>query len=237
MDDVSRTLRDVFVAAYRPYLTELLLARGWPVVSEAIAVGEADLGTALDALLSLHYREQRRAPLELFQEAMIAPNDALAAAGVEAPVRDSIAEAALPGDMYDLAPASSAVLGDDAWRAHLAWGVAKAAAITRPAVALLSSNLLDVDRIEHAVQPLGFRVEKIGSLDGIHDQAAVFVDLEHASADAVIERAAVLGKKVVAFGPHVDDLAFMRARSLGAAEAVPRSRFFSDPGSFLPQYA
>jgi hypothetical protein len=36
---------------------------------------------------------------------------------------------ALPGDVYDLAPASSRDLGEEVWEAHLRWGAAKAAAL------------------------------------------------------------------------------------------------------------
>ena len=43
----------------------------------------------------------------------------------------TIAEAALPGDVYDLAPASTRDLGDEVWALHLAWGAAKAAAFKR----------------------------------------------------------------------------------------------------------
>ena len=230
-------LRDALVAAYRPHLVRILAARGWPGVADAIAAGEQQLCESLDGLLAQSHREQRRGPLELFQEAMAPPNAALAEAGIEPPRRDPIAVAALPGDAYDLAPASSAVLGEEAWRAHLAWGAAKAAEVTRPVVGVFSANLLDVDRIEQAVGRRGYRVERIASAEGVRDQAVVFVDLEHPAADGVIRSAAERGVRVVAFGPHVDDLALLRARSLGAAEAVPRSRFFRDPGSFLPHYA
>lgn len=237
MDDASAALRDALIAAYRPHVSRTLAVRGWPEVAEAIATGERDLRESLDGLLRRPYREQRRAPLELFQEAMAAPNAALAAAGVAPPRRDPAAAAALPGDGYDLAPASSAALGEEAWRAHLAWGAAKAAEVTRPVAGVLSANLLDVDRIEQAAGTRGYRVERIGSQEGVHHQAVVFVDLEHPAADGVVRSATERGVRVVAFGPHVDDVAMARARSLGATEAVPRSRFFRDPGSFLPHYA
>jgi hypothetical protein len=47
--------------------------------------------------------------------------------GCEPVTRDPVAVNALPGDVFDLAPASSAVLGEDVWRAHLQWGAEKAA--------------------------------------------------------------------------------------------------------------
>jgi hypothetical protein len=58
------------------------------------------------------------------------PTRALAEAGTPPVRRDPAAVAALPGDLYDLAPASSRPLGDAAWEAHMAWGAAKAAAMT-----------------------------------------------------------------------------------------------------------
>src|SRR3972149_8314345 len=166
-------LRDALVAAYRPHLVRILAARGWPGVADAIAAGEQQLCESLDGLLAQSHREQRRGPLELFQEAMAPPNAALAAAGIEPPRRDPIAGAALPGGAYDLAPASSAVLGEEAWRAHLARGAAKAAEVTRPVAGVFSANLLDVDRIEQAVGRRGYRVERIASAEGGRGQAGV----------------------------------------------------------------
>jgi len=40
---------------------------------------------------------------------------------------------------------------------------------------------------------------------------------------------------VVAFGPHVDDLALVRAGALGADRALPRSRFFKGIADLLPR--
>jgi hypothetical protein len=57
------------------------------------------------------------------------PTDALTGADVAPVVRDDVTVAAMPGDRFALAPASSSELGDDAWRAHLAWGAEKASAI------------------------------------------------------------------------------------------------------------
>ena len=39
---------------------------------------------------------------------------------------------------------------------------------------------------------------------------------------------------VEAFGPHVDDLALVRARTLGAADALTRSAFFRNLARLLP---
>lgn len=134
MMDPGRVLSEALVRAYRPHVLRILETRGWtvgPGMAEAIDTGEAWLSETLGDLLSRPYREQRRGPLEVFQEAMRYPTEALSSAGVEPVDRDPAAEAAIPGDVYDLAPASSAMLGEQVWQAHLAWGAAKAAAITQ----------------------------------------------------------------------------------------------------------
>ncbi|HEY5727136.1 MAG TPA: hypothetical protein VIV08_00850, partial [Acidimicrobiia bacterium] len=49
----------------------------------------------------------------------------------------------------------------------------------------------------------------------------------HPAALEVIARIAAAGVKVVAFGPHVDAAALDAATEAGAAESLPRSRFFA----------
>ncbi|HAX81994.1 MAG TPA: hypothetical protein DCY40_05465 [Actinobacteria bacterium] len=236
MDDTARILRDRLVEAYTPYLDGVLAARDWPADAAAMRAGEDWLRDALDGLLALPYAEQQRTPLELFQEAMAAPNAALAAQDVAAPARDPVVAAALPGDVYDLAPASSAVIGEEVWRAHLEWGAAKAAAVTRPVVALLAANLLDRDRIERAMVARGYRLEPIRTPDRVRGHAVVLVDLTDAAAEATIAAAAGEGIRVIAFGPHVDEFAMVRARSLGATAAMARSQFFHDLEGLLPPF-
>ena len=134
MMDPGRVLAEALVRAYRPHVLRAVEARGWtvgPEMAVAIDSGEAWLSETLGDLLAQPFREQRRGPLEVFQEAMRYPTEALSSAGVEPVHRDPTAEAAIPGDVHDLAPASSAMLGEQVWQAHLAWGAAKAAAITQ----------------------------------------------------------------------------------------------------------
>ena len=131
----ARALRDALARVYRPWLLHLLETRGWaiaPVVSNAIDEGERWLSDALEGLLSQAFQDQRRGPLEVFQESMRFPTRALAELDVEPVDRDEAAVRAIPGDVFDLAPASSAMLGEEVWRAHLAWGAAKAAAMRQP---------------------------------------------------------------------------------------------------------
>lgn len=98
----------------------------------ALEQGREWLAGALEELLSLPFREQRRGPLEIFQEAMRFPTACLQRADVEPAQRDPVKSSALPGDIYDLAPASSRDLGEEVWVVHLAWGAAKARAIMSP---------------------------------------------------------------------------------------------------------
>lgn len=116
---------------YMPYVGARLRGLGVDPEEFAVELDEAKqaLGEALRTLLALPYREQRRGPLELFQEAMAVPTEILVRLQTDPPSRDAIAQAALPGDVYDLAPASSRALGEDVWAVHLSWGATKAAAI------------------------------------------------------------------------------------------------------------
>lgn len=231
MERLAAGLHRAFLDDFRPYLESLLVTRGWPFIPEAVEAAVARLDITLSELLARPFAEQRRGPLEVFQEAMEGPNQALAAAGVEAPGRDPAAVAALPGDVYDLAPASSQDLGEAAWSAHVAWGAAKAAAV-RPVLLALASNLLDLDRIEGIAGSVGYRLARLPQ-GGAETSRQAVVDLEHPDADRVIADLAAAGVKVFAFGPHVDDLAMVRARTLGADAVEPRSRFFNRLGPWL----
>lgn len=127
--EVSLRLMEALVAAYPAHVRSRLPAE--PAgLDEALAQGSEWLGATLADLLSRPFVDQRRGPLEVFQEAMRYPTRCLAAAGAEPVVRDPVAEEALPGDVYDLAPASTRDLGEEVWLAHLRWGAAKAAAVT-----------------------------------------------------------------------------------------------------------
>ncbi|MDX1449483.1 MAG: hypothetical protein R3246_10535 [Acidimicrobiia bacterium] len=123
-------LAEALVFAYRPHVERRLAERGLTIdVSPAIDAGEQWLAEALADLLDRPFSEQSRGPLEVFQEAMRFPTAALSDAGVEPVDRDEVTANALPGDVYDLAPASSRDLGEEVWRAHLLWGARKARAL------------------------------------------------------------------------------------------------------------
>jgi hypothetical protein len=222
----AERLAGALVAVYRPYVLERMAELGLEEpdgLEAALQEGEAWLRANLGELLALPFGEQRRGPLEVFQEAMRFPTAALEAAGASSRPRDPTAEAALPGDRYDLAPASSRALGEEVWRAHLVWGAAKAGAIkrppTRPAM-VHTDNLLDRTRIEAAMRAAGYAPG-----DGADPVVAV-VDLESKSGLETVRALAGRGVRVVAYGPHVDRAALERATRAGAALALPRSQLF-----------
>lgn len=135
MTSESETLRNALCDVYRPWVAHVIEARGWSVsdaMTDTLVAGEAWLRDELDTLLAQPYNQQRRGPLELFQEAMRFPTEVLAEEGHDPIEREAAVVNALPGDIFDLAPASSAQLGDAVWQAHLRWGAAKAAAIVKP---------------------------------------------------------------------------------------------------------
>jgi hypothetical protein len=236
----SEMLRAAMVAAYAPYLERVLAERGLggTDLGPAVDEGTAWLDATLGELLGRPFHEQGRGPLEVFQEAMRFPTAALEEAGAEPAARDAGAAAALPGDGYDLAPASSQALGASVWEAHLAWGAAKARSF-RPAIGLLSRDLMDSSKVEPVVREAGFRLvawRDIAEMESGHERvAAGFVDLAHPDADEAIRRLSGDGIRTIGYGPHVDDLAMMRARTLGAADALPRSAFFRALADLLPR--
>jgi hypothetical protein len=183
------------------------------------------------------------------------PTAALEAIGAEPIDRDPVDMAVLPRDRYGLAPAGSQDLGEAVWRAHLAWGIAKAEGVagmvpaaasqgpTRPVAALVGMDLMDRSKIEAAAHAAGYELSVLRNPAAIAAAIAdrppvvVFVDLTHRSADEAIRQFGDAGVRAVAYGPHVDDIALMRARSLGAVDAVPRSRFFRDLSRWFPALA
>lgn len=135
MTPVAAELACALVTAYAPFVRDKVARLGLeasPGLEGAIGEGSRWLETALPDLLGRPFASQDRGPLELFQEALRFPTAVLEQAGHQAVPRDELVANALPGDLFDLAPASSNDLGEAAWRAHLAWGASKAAAMTRP---------------------------------------------------------------------------------------------------------
>ncbi len=168
----------------------------------------ARLDEALRALLSQPFAEQRRTPGEVF--------------------RDAVAAAGLP----------EAPMGDEVREAHLAWGVAKAQALTAPVVVYVGNDLMDRSKIAAAAGGAGLSLVAAADRDALPDNALrAFVDLAAPGADDAIRALRQAGVTTIGFGPHVDDVALVRARSLGADDALPRSVFFRRLPSLMPARA
>lgn len=243
MDDPARNLVTALISVFASYvggrLEELDLDRP-PSFDDALARGEPWLRENLEDLLGLPFRLQRRGPLEVFQEAMRFPTYALAAAGVSVVPRDPGSVAALPGDVYSLAPASSRQLGEEVWMAHLAWGAAKAEAMSRTrVVGLLSGDLMDRSRIAPLVEQSGAQLiawknQVAGTERNAEDHPdLVLVDLSVPGSLQAIEAWVQAGVRVIAFGPHVDREALQKARQIGADQVLARSVFFEKLGELL----
>ena len=136
MNSTASDLVEALVEAYAPYVRARVARLDLdvpPGFEDAIEEGTRWLEAALPDLLDRPFASQDRGPLELFQESLRFPTAALLQAGYQAVPRDELVANALPGDLFDLAPASSNDLGEPAWRAHLTWGASKAAALAGPA--------------------------------------------------------------------------------------------------------
>ena len=230
----------------------------------SLGIDTADVADSVEVgnrWLAGHYRDQQelppadqdRSPLELFQAACAFPTERLDALGVERLERDPIVASALPGDVYALAPASSQELGDDVWRLHVAWGVAKASIVasvvprpveperTTVGVAVVSANLMDRTRMVDTATGLGLSSVAWRNPGAVQAGLAstspvvVFLDLEHAMADDILRMLVTEDHRVIAYGPHVDDVALARAGSLGASEVLPRSRLFKRLQDWMPR--
>ena len=109
----------------------------------------------------------------------------------------------------------------------------------RARAGLLSADAGDRLRVEAGLAGTGYRLESWEAFEQVVRGIAAgpvvaFIDLAHPQADCCIEALAASGNRVVAYGSEVDDLAVIRARSLGAADAVPRDRLLRAPADWLP---
>ena len=245
MDALGSALHSAFVGGFRPYLNAIFQERGLPeIAADSVDHAEIWLDEALRNLLEVPFPEQRRSPLEIVQQAMTGITEALMAAGASKVLRDPVTVAALPGDVYGIAPASSAALGEEAFQAHIAWGVAKAQALaplvsgTGRGVAVVSSDLMDISRFEEAANGVGMQIRVWGKKDGNDPKPVVaFVDLTHPAAEEAIRGFTDENVRVIAYGPHVDEDALARAGLLGASVVLPRSRLFKSIAEYLPRIA
>jgi hypothetical protein len=255
MSPEAARLRQALVEAFPGYMHRMIEERGLPEdpsVESAVAEGRDWLAEALDVLLGRPAVKQDRSPMQLFREALRIPTTALDQLGVAPVDRDPVDVALFPEDRYGFAPAGSQDLGEEPWRAHVEWGIAKAETVAgmvptvsseppgRPVSALVGMDLMDRSKIEAAAHLAGYNLTVLRNPAAVvaaiveRPPAVAFVDLTHRSADEAIRRLGDAGVRTIAFGPHVDDIALIRARSLGANDAVPRSRFFRDLSRWFP---
>jgi hypothetical protein len=236
VDPRSRALEREITLALPGLLSVRVEAAGADPIQleEAISHAVAEAGEGLRSLLARPFDRQPETPLEVVRRALEPLTTAMAAAGIEPPERDDEQARVVPEDPYGLAPASAGELGEGALEASLAWGLAKTAALTRPLLLVVSSNLMDASRFEGPAAAAGYRLEVRSDTASSVTPLVAFIDLEHERADDSIRRLADDGVRVVAYGPHVDDHALVRAMALGAMAAEPRSRMFRDPSQYLP---
>ena len=240
-----------FVQAYPGWVRRHLPGVEAAALTEAIETGREWLEHELRTVLRRPFAEQRRGPLEIFQAAMRFPTMALDELGIEPPARTPEDAAVFPDDRYALVPASSQDLGEDAWRAHIAWGVAKAQAVAGavPAgsgdrtavVAVVGGSVEDRALISEEASQAHLRValwRNPGAVArGLESQPplVVLVDLGHPAAHDAIRACADAGTRTIAFGTDVDDLAEAGVMALGAETVIERSSLRRSLAGLLPK--
>ncbi len=248
-----------FTAAYLPYLERTLARLDLPMserVMGAIADGKKWLANELETIDSASPRDLRRGPLEIFQEAMRFPTAALVAEGVAPALRDIAAESALPGDVYALAPASSQDLGESVLEVHVAWGVARARALSGslpesqprsdlavvPRSAVAEPNPLVRESLKVALEAAGYattlwrnpaEAETSAGTRVIH---VAVISGSHPVADALLEVCTREDIPAIVVCEIADDIAQARYLSLGAVRVVGREAFIGGAATMLPRH-
>ena len=250
----SAAVVEAFVAAYPAYLERRMADLELAVdVAEAARQGQEWLHGELGQWQRAGVNEQRRGPLQIFQTAFAFPTAALEAADAAAAPRDAGSASALPGDTYSLAPASSREIGEEAWRAHVAWGVAKARLVaavvpaTAPSstvsVAVVTMDQADRAAVHLVAQGRGVAVRHwrnpgaiAAGLDSEIPRWSA-VDATHASAESAVRALDEAGSKVALYMEDPDDIAMARWMALGASTVLPRQKLVAVLESWLPLQA
>ena len=139
MEPYATALADAVVRALPGWVERSVTRRlGGPAgpeirdaVRDAGRRAAAEVGGAVRALLALDIDEQRSTPLAILRSAVRYPTEVLQAAGVPPVERDPMQVRLLPGDLYDLSPASFADVDPALAEPGLYWGAAKALAHRR----------------------------------------------------------------------------------------------------------
>lgn len=235
-DELARAL----VAAFPGYLHDRLDELGVAVdgaVAEAVDAAIGELSRSLQRLAQLPPQDQVKSPLELVRDATV-PISAVLAAGAVAPVpRDEWAVAIHPEDVYELYPASSRDLGEEAWQMHLAWGIDKARVVggmvpaasepppasPRPGPAVALFGIADRGPLIADLERRGYRClvwRNPAALATTERPVLVLVDLRHPTAHDAIRSLNADGTRVVAVSDRVDDFVMAGVMALGAEEVV-----------------
>lgn len=251
--DTSRLISAI-VAAFPGYIRDRLdrigVAAG-STVEEAVAAAGLGLRRRLSDLLAQPSAEQTDSPLELVRAATRSVTDELVEMGLRPPTRDAWLSDQYPEDVFDLYPASSQDLGEEAWRLHLEWGKTKARTVAGvvpagsaspsvPTVGLFGVPTEEREEIVAAVAACGYQsvvwrnpaaLEQVATLRPV----LVLVDVRHAHAHDAVRISAQEGARVVASGPDVNDLNAPGLMALGAEEVVDSAQLVARIGGLLPR--
>jgi hypothetical protein len=249
------------VTAFPGYIKQRLASLGVTFdddLDEVVVAAVGDLAKSLDALASLPLQDQVKSPLELVREATAPITKVLSNRRVSTPDRDAWAVEVHPEDLYDLYPASSRDLSEEAWQLHLAWGVDKARVVAgvvpaapeqattqrsvMPTVALFG---IEQQRREDLIGQLGSRGYRglvwrnPAALEAasVDSPVVVFVDLRHPKAHDAIRLLHAEGVRVVAVADQVNDLIMPGLMALGAEEVLELSRVVAQLDRLLPRIA
>lgn len=250
----DETLSAAFVRAFPGYLAEKVGGFGvelTPKLVARISVATAGLETSLADLLAVPPAEQEQSPLELVRTATLPVTRLLSEAGVPQPKRDADEVEIHPEDLYGLYPATSRDLGEQAWQAHMRWGIEKARLVAglvpaadapaapMPTVALFGLSPERRDAVTSAVQDRGYASlvwrNPAALADGIGKKpTVVLVDLGHPSAHDAVRQLVAARIRVVAVGDRIDDFTTAGVLALGVEAAVDLDRLLDRIPSLLP---
>lgn len=233
------SVRRSFVDAYPRYVASVLSSRSIEVddvVADAIVEGAAVLDGLLAGLEATEPVDQSSSPLELFREALRPIDRALGLIGAPEPRTGTGANRLAPWDRYALSPGSSAVLGQRAQAAHIAWGLSKAQALAAhsdstqgPTLGLLCPDG-DRESLVAEAEALHYRTIMLPSDT---DLSVAVVCADEPGADHIV-REVSLRVRVIVYGRSIDDLDEVRLASLGATSVLHADSLFGRLSEHLP---
>ena len=242
MNEYTHTLRIALVDSYPNYVASVLVSRRIEV-NEVLADSIVEGAQVLDGLMATLEATppplQRHSPLELFREALRPVTKALSTVGAPEVPRDPEQTALLPWDRFALSPASTSAIGPQVHKAHLAWGVAKAATLgalaerSNPERPLLwfVCRVDDTKAVVASGERSGYRMLPAPQWDR---PVAVLLDLGVDGAMDLLALAVTDGHRVVVYDNEVDDIRSPGLRAAGAWKISTRDDVLHRLGSILP---